>query len=554
MKAITLSISKRKSAENLAKVLSIASAVVYMDEALDTVLSKHALALTKDNVYPAALGFVRPWEALITAFTDRNTTKLRKALDTIALKLKEKREVIRKEIDISQDLIKLLGNVVSISGSQSHSAMLSMAGLILKMGDPLVARLFTITDVVDQREVDAQLSKFTQKVWKKAPDAITLEDKEGLRAKDPEGYKTFLRLNRERGQAVKDFVRNAVLTEAATGEHLMAPVQKIVRMLNDNKIAHKIPTFKGFIGPNMELYTSERKKLNGNVTGRVELNPEYDPKKDNTFVFLHYPLFGKGDPQRIYTVDFKQGTTAKKFGVVGSLVSVIDEVRAKWLKDLKGDIKLESTVCALILEIIYITSARIGSTRGATGISSLLVKEFSTRAASSFSLIYTGKKGIKQKHVIPRNTVVTKHLFALLEKLSIGKKPNDLLMTYGNGRPVTGTKVNNYLRSLGVPEGVTVHKFRHARGTSLAKKVLDKHPFGKGTKVTDAAANKWILEALKKVGTELGHMNGDKVTATTAIQNYIDPSILKDWFESLGVRPNNAIQAAINKAGKAVEE
>lgn len=552
MKKVVLDRSRRKDAESLTKVLTISCAVAYMNESLDKDLVDYATKLMADNSFVSALGIARPWEALKTAIKAKNTTKIQDSLEKIAEKIRDKKDVIKKDIDLSTDNLKLLGNVVSIVRTGSNSAMNSMANIVIKQGDALVARLFKLEDVLDQQTIIKELDSFVRKTFRKSVDQLTVEDKNRLREKDPVAYKTFLRLQRERGQAVKDYVRNMVLAEAPAGQ-LMVPVSTMLQYLKRSNIEHKIPSFKGFIGPNMELYTSERKKLNGSITGRVEYNPAYDPKKDNTYVFLHYPLFGKGEPQRIYTIDYKQDKTADKFNVVGSLTKVIEDVRKKWMKDLKADIKSEQAVCALILELIYITSARIGSQRGATGISSLLVKEYSARGSSSFSLNYVGKKGIKQKHVVPLDTVVTRHLAGMLNKLSVGKKPTDLLMTYGKGKPITGTKVNNYLRSLGVPAGVTVHKFRHARGSILARKILDGHPFGKGTRVTDAQANKWILEALKKVGTELGHMNGDKVTATTAIQNYIDPNILREWFDGLGVRPNNAIQAAINKASKSTD-
>jgi hypothetical protein len=65
--------------------------------------------------------------------------------------------------------------------------------------------------------------------------------------------------------------------------------------------------------------------------------------------------------------------------------------------------------------------------------------------------------------------------------------------------------------------------------------MLSKCPLTKGS-VTQAQADKWVKESLTKVGDALHHRSGTKVTAMTAIKSYIDPGLLVNFYEDLGLR------------------
>lgn len=545
---VSLSAVSQKSCLAVLKILATAVAVEYNEEALSKNVHKSLRVwnndaqefLTRFSIRKPV--FVRIVQALLKG------TDLESDLDSLVTILKEKMLKLDKETDIKKDQLKLFKNIISIVKRGSESALKNFHKSVQTIGDPSVTALFKHEQTIDQTKAVKDLDTFCMRTMKKKFADLTLEDKEQLRLKKPDTYKTFLKLNREIGQAIKDAIRDYV---RSSGTKLVT-VAEVIRYLKSKKIQNKLPTFDGLIDETGALYNKLGVKLNGAVTGRIELNKDYNPKTDDTYVFLHYPLFGGGQPQRVYTVNYKNKKTVSKFGVVDKLIAEVPKMRKRWAQDLKGPIDELNTVCALILELTYITSGRIGGRTGATGLSTLVCKEFSDKGSSSFSLNYTGKKGVKQKHVVPLDSNMTKHIFKMLKKLKSGKKPNDYLMTFGpRDALVTGSKVNAYMRSIGAPEGATIHKFRHMRGTILAKQVLDKHPFGKGTRAKESEVNKWLIEKLKAVGAKLGHMNGDKVTATTAIQNYIDPNVLKGWFDSLGVRPNSTIQAAIDKATKA---
>lgn len=480
----------------------------------------------------------------------RSTEKEHADVEELAAILKEKQALISKEIDMTTVQVTLVKNFVSIIRSGSMTAHRSLDKNVTTLNDPALTQLFVEENTIDQSSVIGEIDKFCKKIFRKAFADLTIDDRNSLRENNPDVYKKFLKLQRDKTQALKNEIRSFVRNAGTP----VVSVSKLIAHLKSANMEHRIPAFNGYIDDTGALYNENKIKLNGAVTGRIELNPNYDADSDNTYVFLHYPLFGNGQPQRIYTMDYKKGKTVKKFDVVNEAVDALPKMVKRWRQDLKGDVSELSTVCALVLELVYITSGRVGSVKGATGISSVLVKEVSTRSKQLITFKYTGKKGVEQVHTIKTSSPVTAHLYKMILKLKVGKGSNDHLMTYGPRQTVIkGSQINSYLKSIGAPAGMTLHKFRHIRGTSVAKEVLSKHPFGTGRNAKESEVNKWVLEALKKVGEKLGHISGEKVTATTAIQNYIDPNVLKDWFDSLGVRPNRAIQTAIDRASKDTE-
>ena len=522
------------------------------------------LAAHEEPLSAQVIKNIRPWNAeaqeFLTRFTIRKTTftKLVQGLlnnvdiepvfvDLGAI-LKDKMDKVIKETDIHREQLNMIKNFVGISRGR-QSALDAFGKNIQLLGDPSLTSMFTQDSGIDQAKSYADLIAFVKRIYKKNIDELTPADIDRVKARSPETHKQFnaLRNTVEKGrkEAVRDIVRQS-------GKKIIK-LTEMVRKLKERKIQHRIPTFDGYMDELGNYYTSAGIRINiKSVTGRIEMNPKYDPELDNTYVFEHYPLIGSGAPARVYTVKHAHSSINKKFSVVDELIKNLPALRKRWLVDLKGPINSEKTIAALIVELTYITSARIGTVGTATGLSTLVCKEFSDRATDYFTLNYTGKAGIKQSHKIKTKDAVTKHLRLMLQKLCSGKKPNQLIMTYGpTDIHVNADKVNKYLKSIGAPAGVTIHKFRHARGTAIAKSILDNHPFGKGTRVKEAEANKWLVEKLKLVGQEVGHMTGDKVTASTAISSYIDPNLLKNWFDSLGIRPSATIQKAIDMALRA---
>lgn len=315
---------------------------------------------------------------------------------------------------------------------------------------------------------------------------------------------------------------------------------KIARKYLDALGCNYLP--KGFLGSVDEqgrLYTTAGKVIAGFLVGEVVMNPKYDPDKDNTFV-CH--LKG-GYTQKLRTVDFNAGNKAKRFEKVGSFLDNVDTFRTKWLKDLDSLDTRTQTIAAMV-EAIYQTQARIGGDsknkdgEDRYGMSTLLVKQLKP-TAKGFEFNYVGKKGTEQHHVLNGTTMTNRKVLAIIKTLLKGKKPDDVLFTY-RSKPLGAAPVNAYLRSIGVPSGVTIHKFRHLAGTKLAMGILNKAPFKKSEQPSQASVEKWVKEEMKQVGEMLHHRVGSgdnqKVTGMTAINAYIDPKTLGNFFTNLGLR------------------
>ena len=70
--------------------------------------------------------------------------------------------------------------------------------------------------------------------------------------------------------------------------------------------------------------------------------------------------------------------------------------------------------------------------------------------------------------------------------------------------------------------------------------ILRSSPFKKSQNPTQAAVEKWIKEEMKQVGEVLHRRTGSgenqKVTDMTAMNAYISPEILVEFFDDLGLR------------------
>jgi hypothetical protein len=162
-------------------------------------------------------------------------------------------------------------------------------------------------------------------------------------------------------------------------------------------------------------------------------------------------------------------------------------------------------------------------------------------------LDYYGKDAVRQIHVLDGTSTESKFLVNNLKKFTEGKAPGDFLFTYEwnkHERRMTGGMVNKWFQKLGAPEDVTVHKLRHVAGTRLFENLLKENEdkiFNSKKPLTQAQADALFKQLATKVGAQLGHVRGvgrqQKVTPSTAIQNYIDPGIMVGYYTRLGLRP-----------------
>jgi hypothetical protein len=299
-----------------------------------------------------------------------------------------------------------------------------------------------------------------------------------------------------------------------------------------------LPT--GFVGRVDEkgiLYTAAGKELRGTMVGRMEMNPAYDPKADDTY----YARIVGDQRGELRTKEFLNRNRVHRHSAVRNFSDNIEVHRKQWIKDLDNKDPKTRVICAIV-ETIHLTYGRVGTEGNENkgektfGIATLRVRQVHV-TSQGIKIQYPGKKGTINTHIIKPNSVVNRKVIAIIKSCLAGKTREDRVFSSGRTQ-IYSTHINRYLRTIGV--NVTIHKFRHAAATREAVKMLKDSPFNSRNVPTQAQAERWIKEEAIKIGTLLHHRSGsgdkEKPTSSTAFQAYIDPGLVGDWFTGLGLR------------------
>lgn len=445
-------------------------------------------------------------------------------------------------VDITKVELGLIKDAFLYMRRDSQPALTRLARNVSALGDPLINRVYLFKQS-DQAEPPAdtrtakEMAKIVERLFGEKGDPIlTLNEMRDLAEENPKLAEKYKEL---RKVFVANYKTSLLHFIRSSGKPVVDV--KIVRKYLEAKGCNNIP--KGFVGGIDEvgkLYTTEGKQIGGMLIGEVAMNPKYNPRTDDTYVCY----LVSNPSQQLRTVDFVKGNRQARFDKVQDLIQNIDEFRRKWLNDLKSPDEKTAIVAAMV-ETLYTTQARIGGDsknqdgEDRFGLSTLLLSH-AKMVSGGFEFNYTGKKGTVQHHTLKPDSVTNKRVIAIIKKCMVGKSKNDLLFTY-RGKHLDGSVVNRYLRSIGMPSGVTAHKFRHLAGTSLAMSILAKAPFNVRDKgYTQSSVEKWLKEAMIPVGAMLHHRTGsgdkEKVTPMTAINAYISPDLLRQFFGKLKLR------------------
>lgn len=487
------------------------------------------------------------------AYTEKDNEWLVKLADA----MNKNKRALERNTTISKEELGLFKSFISYFKRGSETALKNIDRRVSMLKDPMLNAAFHKTSLnsgevskSSQTEIKSKLEKLVRKLTSKASTVITVEDAEKVRAKYPEEYKQYLALRREYNQVFKDFIKQYVRASGKT----YVDYKKLITALNKEGIQHNLPSgFDGFIDDQLNYYTTQGILIKGRPSGTVIMNPTYNDKKDDSYVFTSATPMGQA---YFYTTKFKEEKTAKKFTHVSNLEKNINIIQKKWLTDLKTGSE-KTKMKAAQIQLMYMFGARSGSGQQATGITTLKNKHVKINGNQAV-ITYVGKKGANQKHIIKGDNPVNKRLIKLLTEKKEQGSPNDDLWTYNSTTqkgviktlPVSST--GKYLKTISGEPNAKLHHMRHLLGTKVALDVLKSSPFTKTTAV-QSKVEAWYKDAMKKVGEVLVHSVGDKVTSTTAIQNYIDPKVQADFFTNLGLRvpawiPRTSVTAA--KVGK----
>jgi Eukaryotic DNA topoisomerase I, catalytic core len=345
-------------------------------------------------------------------------------------------------------------------------------------------------------------------------------------------YSSYLKAKQGATEVYKVALREVILDSSKP----YLPVKQVIPILNRCGVT-VTPLFEALnplnIGSDNRLYTTTGKVIHvfPLLGAIVNYNPLYDPIKDDSWIFQ----YKQGDDSDAkfsyaYTTDYKSISKTEKFDTLGPYLTSVPLKRDSWLKDLDSkNQRLKLLSC--ITEIIYSYAARIGSVGNSTageatyGLSTLL-KEHVTVTHDSITFDYRGKKNVRQVHVINRDSSVNSKIIDIISKHYSSIEDNSRLFEV-YGKPVNGVDVNRYLKSKNCPDA---HKFRSIKATNLFNSEIATRTLKKDAKLVDA--EKLVKAVSLVVGEALGHKtgNGEKVTGTTALKAYIDPTSVKKWF------------------------
>lgn len=412
------------------------------------------------------------------------------------------------------------------------------------------------SDVIDE-DIPSQLADAhvlidtIEKLTGRRDIKLTEEEKEKFRVENPAEYQTILASKRAIVDVAKMFVRSMI--RKAGG---MLLYSQMLEEFKANYIFHDWPKaegWDGYVDEAGKLYTMQKKEIKGKPGFTIEGNPEYNPKRDDTFVF--FCVTSMGNKQYFYTVEALRDWKEERFSDVDDFVPMVEKVRDGWLHDLKNQ-KHKIQVLACLCELIYWASARIGALKNNVrgertfGISTIQGRHVS-KVGSDLVIDYMGKMAHRQVHklrpVTSEQKLVARMVLDWAEQAGEDGAVFDLVENR-HSTPPTNSTVNAYFKSKGA--NVTVHKLRHARATIIMDRLLkDKKacPYFRyksdGTreliqarKPTQSEAEALYKTLATEVGRELGHTAGEKITPMTAVNAYVNPSMTLAFFADLGLR------------------
>jgi len=499
--------------------------------------------------------FEKAYRGLVAEKDPRNDDAMNNAMDAAIAQLKAAHPEIKKEMELSRGDMSLLNDIRLMHTTVSPAARGRISKVVSRFREPDLNEIFVEEheDVSEELgELEAIVKKYTGKVGTVLPVPVINQWSKIAKLKNKKlpDHVRYTQLRTTLNNTFKTRLKSLVRT---SGKPYL-PVHTVIESMDDEGISHNLPhEFMGHIDDAGEYYTKEGRQMKTKPYGKVIMNPAYDGKKDNAFVFT-FQSEGKKEPGRAYTKEYAAKSKVRKFTVVTETIPKLGALARKWRADMK-DIDSPEGVYATILEFVYVTNARSSNPNAqSAGSRTFGATQFQLKHMMiddhKILVTYPGKSGGPQKHLIEyTKSTVLKLMAKNIQKLVKGKKKDDTVFTF-EGESFTSTQVSKYMKSIGFPNGFTVHVFRTAKGTKMAADILKKSPFKKGGDWSEREVHAWVLENLKPVGAELGHMSGENATAKTAIKNYINPDILIDFYDKLGIKPSTEIQNAIDAAKK----
>lgn len=367
---------------------------------------------------------------------------------------------------------------------------------------------------------------------------------EKARAKYPELYKEYLGARRGMNKVVEDEISNFVRDSGGR----MVDYSSLLKYLKSKGIKHFLPEgFTGKIDAVKRVYTKDGEEVASLPT--ANMFPTVKMNEAGKGDWIYQAVREDGSPGNyFYTKKFTKQRVAEKYEKVKDLSKNFDRIRTSWkIGVLKYDESSPYSTAAVILELLYQFSARIGSLGNSAGgsatygLGTLRVKHV-TPTPNGFVMRYKGKDGVPAIHKYEGVDPLSKRVVSIVKNLLKGKGPSDLVWTVktpaGDDKFVPPAIVNRVFKTLGSGQA-TIHKLRTLRGTSIFNAEVAKIYESRKSITSQSEALALIKAIATKVGKELNHVRrgvaGTKVSPNTALSSYIDVSSQIAFFQHYGL-------------------
>jgi hypothetical protein len=397
---------------------------------------------------------------------------------------------------------------------------------------------------------------------------IPLENKSKLKDAGNKEWEEYTLLNKELKVRYDNIIKSLVYSKGETlvgSNHTTMDVEEVKAYLKTIGMSWSaIPVgFVGRIDSDAKLCTKQGWRIDAPMGGVVVMDKgnNYNPKTGEGYYCQGIRPNGK--QQRCYSERHTAPgghRDASKLEIVDNFIKNETAYRAKWLKLIKaGNTDAPNYTHAVMMEVMYQLAPRPGSsdtggsnthfeepTKGFT----YLIKSDVHVFADKIVLDYFDKNGRQvltlHKAGIPneQTPVDAKLLYTAVKHFYTQAKTKDSFMwVEPNGKNVKYSELSKYAKT--VAPGFKLHKFRHVKATKIAMGILDTCPLKVG-KAQSPELSAYYMDAMTKVGAELGHRNKDKVSPTQAIKSYVSKTVSRNFFHRYNVIESPQIAKAIN--------
>lgn len=528
-------------------------------------LPKVSLQKYLDDAAPFCLQFRLDYQALSSATKSLGTQSFERYVGQFGQSMKNNEAEINATTKITVDTGKAL--------KKARAAMLKKADATVRDVDALgkiasgystkvAAQIGQSKEVQRQDYLFEELNAIIKKFFPKQPKNLFLNGAQSTELKqiDAKVHRRYLDLRK----MILDIAASSQFRIVSESGDATMDAQEVRAKQKEMGVVRSAipPRFVGRVSAAPGFYTADGRKLATTSLGYdTVMNPEWTTKDD-----VYYCSYNTQMGTRVVTTEeFQKRSSANRFEVVQFVMDNLPEAREKWRADMGW--KTLAQILNVMVEVVYKTSARsshkLGNTAGETtyGTTTWLVKQVEVTPAKiengklvpgQIDITYPGKKNQIQHHIIRPDSPAMRIVYATILKLRDGKKPDDYLWTF-HGRRITADETNKHMKELFGNDEVTLHKFRHARGTAIAQSILaTEYPFDPSSakRYTQDDVTRWFKSQMLRVGEVLGHYNGGQVTWRTAVENYVAPQVSKEFFSRAEVRVADEIANAIKNAAE----